>query len=106
MENYPLSYYSYQGLVELLDADVTVNDLDRGLTDYFAGVYDKALEALDRYIAENPNTDGTAHYYRALSLDELQQYQEAVDVYCILHPELSRTPKWSDAGMRNPPSSG
>jgi hypothetical protein len=43
VENYPLSYHSYLGLVGLLDAGVAVGDLDRGLTDYFAGVYDKAL---------------------------------------------------------------
>jgi tetratricopeptide (TPR) repeat protein len=64
VENYPLSNYSYLGLIELLDAGVAVDDLDRGLTDYFAGVYDKALEALDRHIASNPTGDGTAHYYR------------------------------------------
>ena len=28
---------SYQSLVELVNANVTVNDLDRGLTDYYAG---------------------------------------------------------------------
>ena len=60
VHNYPVSYYSYLGLVQLLEAGVEVDDLDRGLTDYYAGVYDKALEALDRYIADNPGNDGTA----------------------------------------------
>ena len=59
---YPVSYYSYLGLVQLLEAGVEVDDLDRGATDYYAGVYDKALEALDRYIADNPGADGTAYY--------------------------------------------
>src|SRR6185295_16607072 len=43
VENYPLSYYAYLGLVELVDADVPVDDLDRGLVDYFADQYDVAL---------------------------------------------------------------
>jgi len=97
VENYPLSYYSYQGLIELLDAGVAVGDLDRGLTDYFAGVNDKALEALNRYIASNPNNDGTAYYYRALSLDQLQQYQEAVDAYAYFIQNFALHPKWADA---------
>jgi soluble lytic murein transglycosylase len=97
VENYPLSYHSYLGLVELLEAGVSVSDLDRGLTDYYAGVYDKALEALDRYIAANPGTDGTAHYYRALSLDHLQLYQEAVDAYAYFIQNFSAHPQWSDA---------
>lgn len=97
VENYPLSNYSYQGLLELLEAGVEVSDMDRGLTDYFAGVYDKALEALDRHIANNPGGDGTAQYYRALSLDQLQQYQEAVDAYSYFIQNFSSHPKWTDA---------
>src|SRR5512138_1680125 len=40
VENYPLSYYSYLSLVELVDASVQVDDLDRGLVDYYANQYD------------------------------------------------------------------
>jgi soluble lytic murein transglycosylase len=97
VENYPLSYYSYLGLIELLEAGVPVSDLDRGLTDYYAGVHDKALEALDRYIANTPGSDGTAHYYRALSLDQLQQYQEALDAYAQFIQNFSAHPRWADA---------
>jgi soluble lytic murein transglycosylase len=79
VENYPLSHYAYLSLVELVGANESVSDLYRGLTDYYAGVPDKALQALDRYIADHPADDGTAHYYRALCLDDLQKYQDAVD---------------------------
>ena len=44
--NYPVSYYSYLSLVELVNANVIVNDQDRGLTDYFAGQYAPALECV------------------------------------------------------------
>ena len=97
VENYPVSSYSYLGLVELLDAGMAVSDLDRGLTDYFAGVHDKALEALNRYIASNPGDDGTAYYYRALSLGQLQLYQEAVDAYTYFLQNFAAHPEWADA---------
>jgi tetratricopeptide (TPR) repeat protein len=100
VENYPLSDYSYLGLVGLLDAGVAVDDLDRGLTDYFAGVYDKALEALDRHIASNPEGDGTAHYYRAASLDQLQQYPEALEAYTYFIQRYASHPKWATPGLK------
>ncbi|HSB03086.1 MAG TPA: tetratricopeptide repeat protein [Anaerolineales bacterium] len=79
VENYPLSYYSYLSLVALVDADVQVDDLDRALVDYYAEQYDVALAAFDRYLAANPVNDGTAHYYRALTLRDLQRTQDAID---------------------------
>jgi soluble lytic murein transglycosylase len=95
--NYPLSNYSYQGLLQLLDANIKVDDLDRGLTDYFAGQYDVALTALERYIAANPTNDGTAHYYRAYTLEELQQYQKAVDEFSYFIQNYPSNSKWPDA---------
>ena len=97
VENYPLSPYSYLALVELVDADVPVNDLDRALVDYFAGQYDVALVVFDRYIEENPIGDGTAQYYRALTLREMQRTQQAIeelDNFIKAYPSHSR---WEDA---------
>lgn len=95
--NYPLSYYSYLGLVELVGAGISVDDLDRGLTDYFAGVPDKGLEALQRYIAAGLDQDGTAHYYRALCLRDLQQYPEAVQALTDFINAFPNHPRWVDA---------
>lgn len=97
VENFPLSYYSYLALVKLVDANVPVDELDRGLVDYFAAQYDVALAALDRYIKANPVNDGTAHYYRALTLRELQRTQETIDelnYFIKNHPGHAR---WVDA---------
>lgn len=94
VESYPLSYYSYLALIKLIDAGVPVDELDRGLVDYFAAQYDVALVALDRYIAANPVNDGTPHYYRALTLRDLQRTQEAIDEFAFFitatpeHPRL------------------
>lgn len=97
VENYPLSYYSYLGLVELVGANAPVDDLDRGLTDYFAGQYDVALVALNRYVTDHPGNDGTPHYYRALCLEELQNYQGAVDELTYFIQNYAAHPKWTQA---------
>src|SRR5690349_12777635 len=81
VDNYPVSYYSYLSLVALVDAGVQVDDLSRGLVDYYAAQYDVALVAFDRYIAANPINDGTPHYYRALTLRDLQRTQDAIDEF-------------------------
>jgi soluble lytic murein transglycosylase len=93
VENYPLSYYSYLSLVALVDAGVEVDDLDRALVDYYADQYDVALVAFDRYIEANPINDGTPHYYRALTLRDLQRTQEAIaefDYFIKTTPEHER----------------
>ncbi len=98
VENYPLSYYSYLGLVELVNANVQVSWLDRGLTDYFAGQYDVALVAFEHYIDSNPaDNDGTVYYYRALCLEKLQNYQGAVDEFTFFIQHYSPHSKWVDA---------
>jgi len=97
VENYPLSIYSYLSLVELVDANVPVDDLDRGLADYFADQYDVALVAFDRYIAANQVSDGTAHYYRALTLRDLQRTREAIDALDYFIKTYTENERWTDA---------
>ncbi len=97
VENYPISNYSYLGLVELINAGVSVSDLDRGLTDYYAGIYDKALESLDRYIAATPANDGTAHFYRALCLEKQDKPQDAIDELNYYIKNYASGPHWADA---------
>jgi soluble lytic murein transglycosylase len=79
VNNYPMSYDSYSALVALVNANVPVDELNRGLTDYFAGQYGYALDALQRYISANPKNDGTAPYYHAMASIQLGNYQEGVD---------------------------
>ncbi len=97
VEEYPLSYYAYLSLVELVDAQLEVSDLDRGIVDYYAGQYDVALAALDRFLAATPTNDGTAHYYRAVTLRELGKYPEAVDEFTTFITNYSAHPKWPEA---------
>ena len=97
VENYPLSYYSYLALVELIDANIAVDDLDRGLVDYYAEQYDVALASFDRYIDANPVNDGSAHYYRALTLRDLQRTQEAIEELDYFINAYSGHDRWADA---------
>ena len=97
VDNYPLSYYSYLSLLALVDADVTVDDLNRGLVDYYSDQYDVALAAFDRYIAANPTNDGTAHYFRAQTLRAMQRNQEAVDEYNRFIENYPAHANWVDA---------
>jgi soluble lytic murein transglycosylase len=76
--NYPRAYDSYSALVALVEAGVQVNDLYRGVVDYFAGQYGPALVALDRFMANNPDHDGTAIHYKALTLRALKEHWAAI----------------------------
>jgi soluble lytic murein transglycosylase len=97
VENYPLSYYSYLSLVALLDAGGTVSDLDRGLVDYFAGQYDVAIAAFDRYLAATPGNDGTAYYYRAEAKRDLNFFDEALQDYSTFISNYPQHTRWADA---------
>lgn len=97
VDNYPLAYDSYTALVELVSAGIPVDELNRGLVDYFAGQYGYALEAFGRYIAANPDNDGTVYYYRALTLREMGQYQEAVDVLAFFTSNYPDNRYWDAA---------
>ncbi len=89
VKNYPRSYDTYSGLVELVNNNQPVSELDRGLVDYFAGQYSLAAEAFSRYINSAPDHDGTAHYYRGLSMRALGDYEVALSEWRALiqdHP--------------------
>ena len=97
VDNYPLSYYSYLSLVALVDAGIPVDELNRGLVDFYAAQYDVALVAFDRYIEANPANDGTAHYFRAETLRALQRNQDAIAEYDTFIENHPQHPRWVDA---------
>lgn len=97
VNNYPLSYYAYLSLVALVDAGVPVDELNRGLVDYYADQYDVALVAFDKYIAANPTNDGTAHYFRAATLSALKRHQDAITEYDYFIGNYSNHARWIDA---------
>jgi soluble lytic murein transglycosylase len=98
VENYPLAHDTYLGLVELVEAGVAVNELDRGLVDYYAGQYGVALAAFNRYLSSFPlDHDGTVHYYKGLTLRALGEYAEAIQEWDLLIDTYPWDPFWDEA---------
>ncbi|MCX6037658.1 MAG: tetratricopeptide repeat protein [Chloroflexi bacterium] len=95
VDNYPLAYDSYSALVALVNAGVPTDDMNRGLVDYFAGQYGYALDAFQRYIEANPQNDGTALYYKALTLFALGQYEDAVQSWDVFIQDYPDNPHWA-----------
>jgi soluble lytic murein transglycosylase len=97
VENYPLAYDSYSALVALVEAGIPVDDLNRGLVDYFVGQYGYALDAFSRYVTAFPENDGTVFYYRALTLRASGLYQEAVDTFTYFIANYYNNRYWQAA---------
>ncbi len=76
---FPLSYDSYLALVEIVNNGFSINDLDRGLVDYYARQYSYAVEAFDRYLADPEAADrGTALYFKGFSLRAMGLHEQAL----------------------------
>jgi soluble lytic murein transglycosylase len=97
VENYPRSYDSYSCLVALINAGVSVNELDRGLVDYFAGKYGLAIDVFKGYMDSTPNHDGTAHYYKALSHQATGEYEAALAEWDSIIQTHAADRFWIDA---------
>ncbi len=67
LADYPASSYAYQALIKLVNAGEPVNDALRGLVDYYAGAYEPAIAAYQRYLDATPNHSGEPHFYLAQS---------------------------------------
>lgn len=97
--SYPSSPWAYQSLLALVDAGEPVDDLTRGIVDYYAGAYGPAVAALYRYIEANADHEGSAHYFAGLAhlsagspALAAAQFQTLVQT----HPESDR---WGDGWM-------
>ncbi|MGZ6347653.1 MAG: tetratricopeptide repeat protein, partial [Anaerolineales bacterium] len=101
VDNYPLAYDSYSALVALVNAGIPVDDMNRGLVDYFAGQYGYAHDAFQRYMDANPKNDGTAAYYMALTYFGLGEYELAVQAWDGFIQGYPDNPHWAAAWNGN-----
>lgn len=72
VQNHPQAYDSYTALVELVNAGIEVDYLQRGIVDYYAAQYGAAFAALERFINSGMGTNdqlAEAHYFRGLILE-------------------------------------
>ncbi|NSW51887.1 MAG: tetratricopeptide repeat protein [Anaerolineae bacterium] len=83
---YPYVYDTYTGLITLVEAGESVNEYQRGLTDYYARAYGVAVDAFNRYIDNTPvpERNGDVHHYKAFSLLALEDYQGAIAEWRVL----------------------
>ena len=91
VNRYPRAKHAYWALVELAEAGVEVDEFQRGLVDYYAGAYELAIRAFQRYINGGPTSRlDDARYYLALAHKGAGNHASAVrelDLLIETHPE-------------------
>ncbi len=97
INNYPLSPYAYQSLVILVDTGYPVDELQRGLVDYFAAQYPVAISAFDRYLAANPAEPATAYYYKGLALSSIDDDASAINQWDKVIKNYPSASIWDNA---------
>lgn len=84
VNNYPASYDAYQSLIELVNAGYPVDELQRGIVDYYAGEYGVAMAAFDRYLAAGPSDPAAAYYYRGLTYRAIDDSPNALAAWDLV----------------------
>ena len=97
VNNYPTSLDSYQALLALVEADIPVDERNRGIVDYYAGQYGVAIAAFDRYFQSGGDDPATARYYNGLSLRALGGYQDAIAQWDLIIQNFADNRFWDDA---------
>jgi soluble lytic murein transglycosylase len=96
VDNYPEAEHAYFSLVELVDAGAEVDELQRGLIDYYAGqtypdAYGAAVRAFDRYLAAEPAEGADqALFHKGLAqraLDDTNGALESLELLIAGYPE-------------------
>jgi len=94
---FPRAYDSFTALTLLLQRGVPVDDMLRGIVDYYAGEYQSAINAFDSYLQANIVTDGTIYYYKGLSHYFLNQPGLAIQAYDQLIQNFPSNRFWTAA---------
>jgi soluble lytic murein transglycosylase len=97
VNNYPKAYDSYTALIALVEAGVVVDELQRGVVDYYAEQYGVALAAFDRYLQTSPNDPAIAQYYYGLTQRALGGYEAAIKRWDIVIQNYPEHSLWDEA---------
>ncbi len=82
MSLYPTAYGAYQSLVALLEMDMAVDPLLRGIINYHAGQYQRAIEVLESYMTTQAKADmPQALLYIGLAQRDLQSWDAALATF-------------------------
>lgn len=97
ISHFPDLYTSYQALIALINAQQPVDEFQRGLVDYYAGAYQPAVEAFERYLADPPPAyRQDAYLYLAWSYAALGNTPQA---YVTLAAYQATAPSDPGAGL-------
>jgi soluble lytic murein transglycosylase len=105
VDSYPKAEYAYQSLVELVGAGVEVDNLQRGIVDYYAGkshtdAYGAAIRAFDRYLQATPAPKADqALYLKAWSQRAVEQPDAALQTFQALIDGYPNSPYLDDAWL-------
>ena len=94
VNHYPEQYDSYSALVALINDGQPVNQLQRGIIDYYVGQYGLAIEALDNYMNANSDHTAEAHAFKAKSLDGLFQHEAEIAEWSEVIKDHSNEPEY------------
>jgi soluble lytic murein transglycosylase len=97
VENFPLSYDSYQALILLVEAQYPVSELDRGIVDYYAGQYNLAVAAFDRYLSLSKEQAAAAYYYKGLAYRAMDNPEMAIASWDLIMQAYPDDDRWDDA---------
>ncbi len=97
VENYPKSYNAHSALIELVDAGAPVDELDRGIVDYYAGQYGVGLAALGRYLQNDPADPATGSYFYGLTSRALGGHEEAIEKFGLVIKNYPESAYWDKA---------
>ncbi|MCP5094772.1 MAG: transglycosylase SLT domain-containing protein [Chloroflexi bacterium] len=106
MTQYPRAYESYLGLVQLVEAGISVDAYQRGLVNYYAGSYEPCVAAFDRYLAANPDDfEADALLYQAYCWEGLGNSElalQALAAFGVQNPAqaaIETADLWSRIGQ-------
>lgn len=103
VQEYPRSSGAYQGLVQLVDAGVTVDLFQRGLVDYYAEAFEPAVAALEAYFqVQSTDYNPEAHLYLGRSYAALGNLEAALaqlDAYAKFGADEESAPYAAEAGV-------
>ncbi|OGO26566.1 MAG: hypothetical protein A2W33_03895 [Chloroflexi bacterium RBG_16_52_11] len=95
--NFPNTNSAYLSLLELVDAEVPVDDLYRGIVDYYAGQYGVGMAAFDRYFQAGGPEQDKARYFNGLTLRALGGNEGAIGEWERIIQNFTESAYWDKA---------
>lgn len=100
VDRYPTAHYAYLSLVELVNSGVEVDEFQRGMVDFYAGVYGAAVQALRRYLESDATEQRVeARYYVGRAYHLSGNYSLAIKEYDTLIAAYPDDPVTADAWL-------